>query len=206
MNRRWFAALLIGTGRSAARWPRPRALRKTRRTRSRSPAPRAIRTTARTTQKIDKTIQAYQNRSVQDLEQTRKDLDRMRKELRELVEVRFDMAIAAAELVRNGEHWAFPGPSPPPPVTRAPPGSRPRCPREGPADSGCGRDEPGTPAGPGNPPHGDPAVRNQTDQLVAQLRELRAEQRQRQEQTKAEQERNKERENKDQAGKHAEKK
>src|SRR5436305_837769 len=50
-----------------------------------------------TAQRIDKAIRAYQDRAARDLEQTRKELDRMRKELGELTELRLDMAIAAAE-------------------------------------------------------------------------------------------------------------
>ncbi len=48
--------------------------------------------------KIDKAIRVYENRTEQELDQARKDVDRLRKELSELIELRIDMAIALAQL------------------------------------------------------------------------------------------------------------
>ena len=49
-------------------------------------------------QKVDKTLQTYRQRLGQDQEHTRKDIERLRKELVELIELRYDMAISHAEL------------------------------------------------------------------------------------------------------------
>jgi hypothetical protein len=48
--------------------------------------------------KIDRAIESYESRASQDLDQTRKDIDRMRKELGDLVELQLDLAISLAEL------------------------------------------------------------------------------------------------------------
>jgi hypothetical protein len=48
--------------------------------------------------RIDKAIESYESRANQDLDQTRKDIDRMRKELGDLVELQLDLAISLAEL------------------------------------------------------------------------------------------------------------
>jgi hypothetical protein len=49
-------------------------------------------------QRIDKAIQAYESRADQELSQIRAEIDKHRKELFELSELQFDMAIALAEL------------------------------------------------------------------------------------------------------------
>ena len=211
MNRRWLAALLIGTGLACGAWALAPALAQDKE--NKKPESGSSRAQDQdngaddSAQKIDKTIQAYQNRSVQDLEQTRKDLDRMRKELRELVEVRFDMAIAAAELRAETGNTGLPG------TFGSPAGFPGSAGFQAAAPSGKDRQTQGAAAMNQELRQVQELLRseiqqarNQTDQLVAQLRELRTQQRQRQEQMKAEQERNKERENKDQAGKRAEKK
>ena len=48
------------------------------------------------TQRVDKAIKDYQNRMSDELDHTRKGIERMRKELRELMETRIDMAVALA--------------------------------------------------------------------------------------------------------------
>jgi HD superfamily phosphodiesterase len=48
--------------------------------------------------RVDKAIQTYESRADQELEQTRKDIDRLQKELAELVELQFSMAVSLAEL------------------------------------------------------------------------------------------------------------
>jgi len=48
--------------------------------------------------RVDKAIESYEGRVDQDLEQTRKDIDRLHKELSELVELQFSLAISMAEL------------------------------------------------------------------------------------------------------------
>jgi hypothetical protein len=48
--------------------------------------------------RVDKAIQSYESRADQELEQARKDIDRLRKELSELAELQFSMAISLAEL------------------------------------------------------------------------------------------------------------
>jgi len=48
--------------------------------------------------RIDKAIQSYESRAEQELDQTRKEIVRLRKELTELVELQNDMAISLAEL------------------------------------------------------------------------------------------------------------
>jgi len=209
MNRRLLAALLIGTGLACGAWALAPALAQDKENKkSESGSSRDQDNGADdSAQKIDKTIQAYQNRSVQDLEQTRKDLDRMRKELRELVEVRFDMAIAAAEIRAETGGSGLPG------AFGSPAGFQGSAGFQAAASSGKDRQTQGAAAMNQELRQVQELLRSeiqqartQTDQLVAQLRDLRAQQRQRHEQTKAEQERNKERENKDQAGKSDEKK
>jgi hypothetical protein len=48
--------------------------------------------------RIDKAIEKYESRAEQDLEQTRKDVDGLKKELGELVDLQFAMSISLAEL------------------------------------------------------------------------------------------------------------
>jgi len=48
--------------------------------------------------RIDRSIQSYESRADQELDQTRKEISRLRKELTELVELQNDMAISLAEL------------------------------------------------------------------------------------------------------------
>jgi chromosome segregation ATPase len=48
--------------------------------------------------RIDRAIELYQSRSEQDLEQTRKEIAALRKELGELVGLQFDMAVSLAEM------------------------------------------------------------------------------------------------------------
>jgi len=48
--------------------------------------------------RIDKAIQNYESRAEQELDQTRKEITRLRKELSELVELQNDMAVSVAEL------------------------------------------------------------------------------------------------------------
>src|SRR5687767_10545890 len=49
-------------------------------------------------QRIDKALQAYRQRLGQSQDHTRKEIDRLRKELVELIDLRYDMAISLAEL------------------------------------------------------------------------------------------------------------
>jgi len=49
-------------------------------------------------QKVDRALQTYRQRMGQNQEHTRKDIDRLRKELTELTDLRYDMAISLAEL------------------------------------------------------------------------------------------------------------
>ena len=191
MNRRWFAALLIGTGLACGAWALTPALAQDKE--NKKPESGSSRDQDNgaddSAQKIDKTIQAYQSRSVQDLEQTRKDLDRMRKELRELVEVRFDMAIAAAELRAETGSQGIPG------ISGSPAGYPGSAGFQAAAPSGKDRQTQNAAATNQELRQVQELLRseiqqarNQSDQLVAQLRELRAQQRQRHEQMKAEQE------------------
>jgi TolA-binding protein len=198
MNRRWLAALLITTGLACGASVLAPALAQD------NANPNSAGDSA---QKIDKAIQAYQNRSVQDLEQTRKDLDRLRRELRELIELRLDMAISAAELRANvANSWNPRGSS----SFAGYPGSA-----ENQAVEKSEKDRQSQEAATLNQELRQvqellrselQQARTQADQLVAQLRDLRAQQRQRQEQIKAEQERNRERENKPQGDRSEEKK
>jgi hypothetical protein len=48
--------------------------------------------------RVDKAIQSYESRADQDLEQTRKDIDRLQKELTELIDLQFTLAVSLAEL------------------------------------------------------------------------------------------------------------
>jgi hypothetical protein len=209
MNRRWLAALLIGTGLACGASVLAPALAqdKANQKPNSSSARNQDNDADDSAQKIDKTIQAYQSRSVQDLDQTRKDLDRMRKELRELIELRIDMAISAAELRADAVNQGYPRGNT---SFAGYPGSA-----ENQAGEKSGRDRQNQEAAAMNQELRQvqellrseiQQARTQTDQLVAQLRELRAQQRQRQEQMKAEQERNKERENKPEGNKGDEKK
>jgi hypothetical protein len=159
-------------------------------------------------QRVDKAIQDYQNRMSEELEHTRKGIDRMRKELRELTETRIDMAIALAELkadsAAHGHAFAFPGA----------PGAAGAYPSPGGAPITTAASN--EPASENERQHRRASAlnqelrqvaealhnelqteRSQTDQCVAQLRALRAQNRQLREQMKAAQERNRT-ENRDQ--------
>jgi hypothetical protein len=48
--------------------------------------------------KIDKAIEVYESRTEEDLDQTRKDIERLRKQLEELNDMRLDMVMAVAQL------------------------------------------------------------------------------------------------------------
>jgi hypothetical protein len=50
------------------------------------------------TKRIDRAIQTYESRAESELEHTRKEIDRMRKELGEMMELQIEMAISLAEL------------------------------------------------------------------------------------------------------------
>jgi hypothetical protein len=152
--------------------------------------------TGASAERVDKALQDYQSRLGQDVEQSRKDIDRMRKELRDLIDTRFDMVLSLAELRADmGVPVAAPG-APAPPGTVIP--------------------EPGVVyAGPKTMSETDrqhqraailhqelrqiqdvvrndlQQARSQTDQLVAQLRTLRAQQRQQQQMRSREEEQRK---------------
>jgi hypothetical protein len=137
--------------------------------------------------RIDKAILDYQNRADQELDQTRKDIDRLKKELTELAELQFNMAISLAELQAEMRAQASS-------VTET--------------DSGAGSSGSGQGSTPAEQERQRQRVlelnrelrqvrdnlgnvvqqkRNETEQLVIQLRNLRAQQRQ----AKADRERNK---------------
>ncbi len=162
-----------------------------------------------TAQRVDKAIQAYQNRTNQELEDTRKGIDRMRKELSEATDSRIDMAIALAELrADSGVRSNGPGvPGSPRALGSYPsPGGGPG-PNPGANDSGSDTERQQRRASVLNQELRQVAEllhnelqqeRSQTDQLVSQLRALRAQNRQQQEQLKAAEERSRRAENKDQ--------
>jgi hypothetical protein len=192
MNRRWLSALLIGTGLACGASVLAPALAQDE-ANQKSNSSSARNQDNEAAQKIDKTIQAYQSRSVQDLDQTRKDLDRMRKELRELLELRIDMAISAAELRADVMNPGYPRGNTSS-ASAGYPGSA-----ENQAGEKSERDRQNQEAAAVTQELRQvqdllrseiQQARNQTDQFVAQLRDLRAQYRQRQEQMKAEQERN----------------
>jgi len=156
--------------------------------------------------KLEKALHDYQDRSARDLEQTRKDLDRMRKELSELIDLRIDMAISAAELrAAVGTPGMSPGYPGAPGIMGAPTQFSPGYPSPGMGSAGAGSEA--------DRQHRRAAAlnqelrqvqdalrseiqqtRSQTDQLVTQVRLLRAQHRQREEMIKANRERNRERE------------
>jgi len=140
--------------------------------------------------KIDKAIEVYDSRAEQELEQTRKDIDRLRKQLSELNDLRLDMVIAVAQLRADLASQAA--------VSQESGGDS--------ADKDQDKERRRLRAIELNREYRQiqDLLRNEvqqaqssTDQFVAQLRALRAQQRQRQEQIEAERHPRKQAEDKD---------
>jgi len=99
MSRWWFASMVVGTGLawSVLAWAPTRAQDKPPPAPAGAPAERSDAVEG-AEKRIDKAIQKFESRADQELDQSRKELDQMRQELRDLNELQFDLEISMAEL------------------------------------------------------------------------------------------------------------